>query len=63
LLSGDDKKNLTTVVGKLASYDYNDPKQTAYLDGISFENYLKGMRSFASWRKGTPTSSLRASCS
>ncbi|NMG76422.1 FAD-dependent oxidoreductase [Aromatoleum diolicum] len=47
LLSAEDKKNLTTVVGKLASYDYNDPKQTAYLDGISFENYLKGMNCYS----------------
>jgi uncharacterized protein with NAD-binding domain and iron-sulfur cluster len=43
LLTSDDKKKLATVVGKIASYDYNDPKQTAYLDGISFENYLKGL--------------------
>lgn len=45
-LSDDDKKLMLTVVGKLANYDYNDPKQTAYLDGISFADYLKGLGAY-----------------
>jgi isorenieratene synthase len=43
ILSSEDKKNLLTVIRKLASYDCTDPKQRAYLDGISFAAYLKGL--------------------
>lgn len=43
ILNAEEKSKLSTVVGKLFSYDYSDPKQTAYLDGISFADYLKGL--------------------
>lgn len=41
MLTDDDRSKMLTVVRKLASYDYNDPKQTAYLDGISIADYLR----------------------
>lgn len=43
ILTSDEKSNLSSVVRKLASYDYNDQKQTDYLDSISFADYLRGL--------------------
>src|SRR5262249_54378311 len=43
MLTSAEKKQLLTVVRKLASYDYNDPKQTEYLDRISVADYLKAL--------------------
>ncbi|MCC6195735.1 MAG: FAD-dependent oxidoreductase [Burkholderiales bacterium] len=43
ILTPDERKNLLSVVKKLASYDCNDRKQTAYLDGITLEAYLKAL--------------------
>jgi len=41
LLTDDDRSRLLALVKKLANYDCNDPKQTAYLDGISLADYMR----------------------
>jgi isorenieratene synthase len=43
ILTSEEKRNLLTVVRKLASYDYNDRKQTEYLDGMTLAAYLKAL--------------------
>jgi uncharacterized protein with NAD-binding domain and iron-sulfur cluster len=43
ILSPDDRRNLITVVRKLGSYDYNDRRETEYLDRITMADFLKGL--------------------
>ncbi len=42
-LTAEDKRNLIFVIRRLLSYDCTDKKQTDYLDGITFEAYLKAL--------------------